>query len=327
MKLSKSILTAVIIGALLIGGLGGWLLSLLAGRNFVPSEKHEDGYQYISPLLECNPTGIENYDTVGLKQSLQKLIEERIRAGTVSHVSVYFRDLNNGPWIGIAEEENFSPASLLKVPLMIAYLKMAEKDPGLLEKRITVKTYAQPGLGFTQNVPPADQVQAGEEYTVDELLRFMIVFSDNNASNALIENANPEDLGRLYEDLKISPLTPGETENFMTVLEYSSFFRILYNSSYLNRAMSEKALSLLAQSKFNDGLVAGLPAGTTIAHKFGERGLIDSKQLHDCGIIYLRDGRHYLACIMTRGDNLPEMSATIADLSRIIYEGFRKFTK
>ena len=57
-----------------------------------------------------------------------------------------------------------------------------------------------------------------------------------------------------------------------------------------------------------------VPAGTVIAHKFGEWGRERpegfEQQFHDCGIVY-RPGRPYLACVMTRGRSLP----TLVDLT------------
>ena len=103
---------------------------------------------------------------------------------------------------------------------------------------------------------------------------------------------------------------------------YASFFRVLFNASYLSRSLSEKALSLLAQSDFKDGLVAGVPPGIKVAHKFGFRitGINgEIKQLHDCGIIYYP--RHpYLLCIMTSGKSYEYLDDAIKELSRVVYQ-------
>lgn len=85
----------------------------------------------------------------------------------------------------------------------------------------------------------------------------------------------------------------------LTVKEYASFFRILFNSSYLSADNSERALNLLAHTEYHDALPS--PQGVVVAHKFGEAGTENiERQLHDCGIVYLPD-HPYLACIMTRG--------------------------
>jgi beta-lactamase class A len=100
---------------------------------------NESGYRFINPLLECENASFENRANLA---ELQNKLEERINEGKnkseVRQVSVYFRDLNNGPWFGINENEKFSPASLIKVPVMIAYFKLAETNPEILDKQITV---------------------------------------------------------------------------------------------------------------------------------------------------------------------------------------------
>ena len=80
-------------------------------------------------------------------------------------------------------------------------------------------------------------------------------------------------------------------------------------------------MQILSKTSFNKGMVAGLPKGVSISHKFGERGFSDSniKQLHECGIVYMA-GSPYLVCVMTRGTDFDQLSSVIADISGIIYK-------
>jgi beta-lactamase class A len=96
-------------------------------------------------------------------------------------------------------------------------------------------------------------------------------------------------------------------------------FRILFNASYLTQAASEQALELLTRSEFRAGLVAGVPAGTVVAHKFGERIDGGVAKLHDCGIVY-HPARPYLLCVMTEGDRFEPLASLIAETSRIAYD-------
>ena len=126
---------------------------------------------------------------------------------------------------------------------------------------------------------------------------------------------------QLYTDLQISPPNDAVSDDFMTVKTYASFFRILYNASYLSPAMSEKALSLLSQITFDKGIVAGVPNNIPVAHKFGERIYTDNQehQLHDCGIVYhLTDP--YLLCVMTRGTDFNVLTSVIKDLSKQVWD-------
>ena len=112
----------------------------------------------------------------------------------------------------------------------------------------------------------------------------MIASSDNDAVIMLRTVVGDAPLNDVFRDFGLVIPEVRTLDDSMTVREYSAFFRILYNASYLNKAMSEKALEYLAASEFKQALVAGIPPGVIVAHKYGERSFDDkkSKQLHDC---------------------------------------------
>ena len=70
------------------------------------------GYKFTNPLLECDLLSEGGFAELKLfKNKIAELIRGKIKNGNATHVSVYFRDLNNGPWFGINEKEPFSPGS------------------------------------------------------------------------------------------------------------------------------------------------------------------------------------------------------------------------
>jgi beta-lactamase class A len=305
--------------------LGGMTLNYIDARNYknfslqnLPERQTSGEYKFTSPLLDCNSFGGPfALRADSMKQKAEDIINQELGSKFLDHVSVYFRDLSNGPTMGIDEEEEFTPASLLKVPLLIAYFKKAETDPAILKEKITFTTPA--GDAVNQNIKPSKQLKEGNEYEAEELIERMIINSDNESANLLLENIDQDFLNKTYTDLGIEiPGTSG-SENFMTVKQYASFFRILYNASYLNRGMSEKALSLLSQSEYSNGLKVGIPGDVQIAHKFGERVLGSSFQLHDCGIIY-KGSTPYILCLMSRGQDFSELERIIQSISRMVYQ-------
>lgn len=259
-------------------------------------------YKYINPILECNPDISLNNKLTPLRNEIKEIINQEINKQNVSFVSVYYRDLNNGPWFGINEKEYFSPASLIKVPILIAYLKKTETDPSILQKKLTIIDDPTGGNNI-QNIKPSQATVAATEYTIEKLLEEMIIYSDNNAYVTLANNLTGEEIMKVYQDLDvdISKAFSNPNGNIVTIKNYASFFRILYNASYLNKEMSEKALNLLSQVEFKNALAAGVPKDILVSHKFGERKYSDTNeiQFHDCGIVYLQKNP-YLLCIMTK---------------------------
>lgn len=281
-------------------------------------EIRKGGYTFINPLLECNyPDTISTKTVKETKYKINNLVSNYLESKKAKDIAFYFRDLNNGSWFGINEKAEFSPASMLKVPIMIAYYKLSEVNPDILMKKIKFDIEDQNNI---ENIKPTHQIERDKEYTVDELIKYMIVYSDNNAKNLLYFNLPEADLNRIYTDLGIAIPGIRKAEDFMTVTEYASFFRILYNSSYLNEVASEKALKILKDAEFNDGIAKKIPSNIVVTNKFGERKIDDVTQLHDCGIVYYPD-HPYLICIMTRGSSFEEQEKIIQDLS---YETYKK---
>ena len=251
--------------------------------------RHSFNYKYINPLLECESNNIsQDKNLATLKKEIQFIINQHIANHNINFASIYYRDLNNGPWMGINEREYFSPASLIKVPVLMAYLKETEKDPLLLDKKIInnkIFDYSQ------QNVTPTQTLELDKEYTINDLLNRMIIYSDNAAYELLLDNIDNGKIFNVYKDLDvdISKAQQDPNGNIITVKDYASFFRILFNASFLDQDNSEKALNILSKTQYYKGLVGGIPENITISHKFGERQYLPSKQkqLHDCGIVYI----------------------------------------
>lgn len=277
------------------------------------------GHKFINPLLECDnyyPTKTASLEL--LENQLQAYVSGAISSGKASKISLYYRDLNNGPWIGIGENDFYAPASLLKVPIMIAALKYAENNPEFLKKKIKYSQLTEDGV--VPNITDVDVVKLGSTYTIEKLLEYMIISSDNEAKNLILFNIQESVVTDVYADLGI--IVPGirTPDDFMSVKDYSAFFRILYNATYLNKQMSEKGLEILSRAKFNAGLRKGVPEGMVVCNKFGERGIpgTNLKQLHDCGIIY-SEGHPYLLCVMTRGEEWDELANIIAEISSMVH--------
>lgn len=281
----------------------------------------QNGYNYINPLLECEVEASQRTNLFSFKKRVADFIKEKIGNKEIMSASVYMRDLNNGPWFGINEKENFYPASLLKVPILMAYFKEAEKNPRLLEEKVVFNKHGE-SENLSQNFKPAESMVFGQSYPVSDLLRRMIVFSDNKALDLLSLKISGQALDRTYHDLGLSLPNIRTSDDFMSVKDYASFFRILFNATYLNRDYSEKALEILSQSDFKGGIVAGVDKEVKVAHKFGEREIVINgqqiNQLHDCGIIYSQNFP-YLLCVMTRGLDFEAMAGAIKNISRIVY--------
>jgi beta-lactamase class A len=257
-------------------------------------------------------------DIIPFKEKIEEYLNARLDKRWATRVGVYYRELNDGYWFSIGDSEKFIPASMRKLPLMIALLKQAETETNLLERSVTFDLSNDYNLN--QNFKPSQKLVVGNKYTIRDLIYRMIVYSDNNAFTFLTKIVDPALFDEVYSNLRLQNPRAIKDDEFLSVQTYESFFRILYNASYLNRSSSEWALEILSKSEFRAGLVSGVPPSVKISHKFGEKSdAIDGTvQLHDCGIIYYP--RHpYLLCVMSQGPNFELLDDVIAEISRIAY--------
>ncbi len=305
----------VLLLAFVAGGLGVTLGKMLV----LAALPCHDTYDLINPDAQCGWAKTHSEWTYEpLRNNLIERIADLQETKMVTHVSVYFRELDNGPRFGIEEYDSFYPASLLKVPIMLAVLHAVDADPLLLDEELrSPKT-----LPESVNVENAQQtIQPDTVYTVRELLEKMIVYSDNDSKNLLMERLNRIPAPTVYDtflDLGIMSMMDGSRQ-YVSIQSYAYLFGVLYNAGYLSRDMSQFALDLLSRSTYDDGLVAGVPAGTRVAHKFGHRVLPGGEhQLHDCGIVY-HPAKPYVLCLMTDGPDLQRNASVISELSSMVY--------
>ena len=322
---SPRLVRSLLLGLLVFGSMGaGYLLRGLRKPEIPEQESYEIRSQtggLTNPLLDCEVAGYRRgHELRPFKPQIEALVDRLIARHDAERISVYFRDLDNGPFFGIREKEVFTGASLLKVPTIVAVLLQAEDNPGFLAR--TVRFEAYPDEDSPGQFVPEQKLARGQIYPVDELLRRAAAFSDNAAVGVLNQIVDPKYVARVYRELDVPQPPPGQPgARAIAPLGYGHLFRVLYNASYLNRPLSERALGYFAESTFHGGLEAGVPPGTTVSHKFGIYaipGRTQTAQLHDCGIVY-RPGRPYFLCVMTEGGDADTLAAAIRQISQEVF--------
>ncbi len=325
----------VILVALISAGLGGLsIYSFYRWGDGLPLASLEQDQEnkdilegqrdLINPLLFCGRD--ESKKLIGqapFESSLKKTIEGLLSDESVEDVSVVFRDLNNGPVYSFNRDKEFRGASLLKIFLLIGYLKVLEREPHLNYAKIKYDPNKHDLKNFETLFPADDKMIPGQAYSISELLERMITNSDNSALIMLADFRPDAGIEETLKKLNFLVINKNN-DTWITNRTYASILRILYNSTFLSREYSNLALHLLAKSKFQKGLVAGLPKDLLVAHKFGERFTIDGAiQLHDCGIVY-RPGQPYLLCIMTQGKNKDRLARAIQTITEAVDLQVRK---
>jgi beta-lactamase class A len=308
---------------LILGGFIVWIFM----RPASPVKKAcNQEYSFVSGEIDCENIDEKANQIENLHSGIQQIVDEEKSAKHIIRASVFYRDLNTRRWFGVDDIDKFYPASLIKLPVAIMYYKMAELQPDVFDKELQIP--ADEGDNSDQYYPPADPLMPGKTYTVREMIRHMLQYSDN-APFSTLADAGKIFRDKVFSDLNIYEPPAGEGEGAWNInaRNYANIFRMLYNASYVNVHSANEILSILSQSTFEKGIVAGVPKNVKVAHKFGEAAGTDennnvkSRILNDCGIVYKPDNP-YILCIMTEGNNYPEIEKTIQRISKAAYENF-----
>lgn len=262
-------------------------------------------------------------------------IETLIRDSGAADVAVAFHNLASGKELLIHADVNFHPASTIKIPIMMEVFRQAEEKAFSLDDRIAIKNdFVSIVDGSHYSLQAADDSEKGlyrrigERLTIRELVRLMITESSNVATNMLVERITP---GRATEFMR--SLGTNDVQVLRGVEDNKAYARGLNNAATARGLMlilvrlaeravvspraSEEMLKILRGQKFNEGIPAGLPAGTPIAHKTGSF----AKVYHDVGIIEPPGRKPVVLIIFTRGiDEETRAHKLVAEIARRVFE-------
>lgn len=279
-----------------------------------------NGFKNIRPLLFAEQN-CESEKYKPMKQQVAQLIEQLTDDGTITTASVYVRDFDESAWMCYNPDEKYNPASLMKIPILFSFLRLSEDYPGLLNQE----------LNYEREIPlpktiffPSDTIQPGRRYTYRQLLQAMIIHSDNNATQLLMNNLQDVQFIKTFTDLGLEPPKRDSLTYNATVKDCSVFLKVLYDGSYLTIRNSDYATTLLTETDFKQGLVSGLPATIKVAHKFGEAGDGQIFQLHETAIVYL-DKSPYLITVMTKGKDIMKLPKVLSSISALVYNNMARY--
>lgn len=258
---------------------------------------------------------------------------DRLIAASGAEVAVAWRPLDAKPGeeILINPELRFHAASTMKVPVMIELHRQVEAGQRKLDDTVLVTNKFTSILDGSPYELSATEDSDGEVYkamgtqlSYRALVEASITVSSNLATNILIEHlgaknvqATVDRMGasgmqvlRGVEDQKAFDAGRNNTTDARGLL---TLFEAIGRHAAVNAKASADMIEVLKRQKFNDGIPAGVPAGTPVAHKTGSITRIH----HDAGIVYAK--RPYVLVVLTRGIQDGKVSAKLmADISRVI---------
>ncbi len=234
-------------------------------------------------------------------------------------VAVSARHLTWGLSFDYHADQNFTIASVMKTPILVALYRHVERGEASLDEMIVMREEdIVPGSGRIQHDPP------NSEYTLGELARLMIVISDNTATNLVIQRLGFDALAQEFAAMRLPNTRMSRRyynaadgpPNLVNARSLARTYTLLEHREAANSELSDEMLEILLAVEDTTRIVSGVPSGTPVAHKSGwVRGVS-----HDAGIIYSPTGPIVLA-ILT--ENIPDPEDGLAvnrEVARLVWK-------
>ena len=275
----------------------------------------------------------------------QTRMDQRIRtaiSGFQGDVSLYAKNLDTGVTYGIRENERVRTASTIKLAIMTTVFDaVAHGRAKWTEELVLHDSDKVGGTGVLH------EFSDGVHLPIRDLMRIMIVVSDNTATNLLLDrftadavNAEMDSLGlkqtRSMRKVLIGKDGSGfsqagrleENKRFglgsSTPREMVTLIEKMERGELIDAAASQEMIKILKNQQYKDGIgrrVGDLP----VASKSGALDRLRS----DVGIVYSKGGRIAIAITV---DNLPKTDYSadnpgnifISELTGMLLEGLAK---
>lgn len=255
---------------------------------------------------------------------LRKLIFDSLNIDK-DNISLYIKNLENGEIVTNLGDKRVSSASLIKVPIMCEVLRQVMNGTLRLDQRLVVRSEDKVPFSIL------NELDAGNSYSLKDIITLMIIQSDNTATNILIDLVGMDNINSFAKRLglkntilqrKMLDFKAREAglDNFTSAEDMASIYENIYRGYMLNNYLCDLMMDILKKQLDNSMIPLFLPDSAFVAHKTGELSGIT----HDAGIV-VDNNINYIVCALTwDSDNLYESREAIGRISKIAYDYFNK---
>lgn len=287
---------------------------------------------------------------------VEQIAEVFAEAGTDGFLFAREVGVPEGPTVSFGGDDQVVLASVFKIPVAVAYAR--EVEAGRLDPTEYATVTSRYRIGGIGTAGAADDVRM----TWRDLGRFMMIMSDNAATDVIFHRVGQQAVDRVLADLGLgrTRLLGCCEDLFASVLEdlgAESFeegiakatpeqmwdlrmrdpqrttsstpreITTLLDAIWADTAASPPACAIvrgyMAEQIWPHRLTSGFPNGVTIAAKTGTVPGIRN----EAGVVGYPDGKQYAVAVFTRADDLaerrPEVDASIGRSARLAVEHLR----
>ncbi len=240
--------------------------------------------------------------------------------------ALYWVDMTTGkPICAIRENTKVVSASTIKVPVLCCALQE------VMEGNLSLQQFVPIGEGnYCDDTDVFEPEYRQDGASLWEMLYWMIVESDNTATNAVLTllgfdriNAYCASIGLTETSasrimLDFAAIEAGRN-NYTSPADQYRVYKLLWDGAILNEELRAVAFDMLSRVRHMDGLQRYIPDAVTVLHKPGGLDYLT----HDAGVFLLEGKPYYLGIFTWDGPDLDgesRQSRLIGKLSRAVYD-------
>ncbi len=267
-------------------------------------------------------------------------LEARIAPLVKDHkgkVAVAVKNLKTGESFYLNADTAMPTASLIKLPIMVETYWQAKEEKVKLDTTLTLKKDDKvPGSGILTS-----HFSDGATFPLRDAVRLMIVFSDNTATNMVLDQIGIPSTNKRMASLELkntkinakvfrgstTSIDPAATKKYglgsTTAREMVQLLELIEGGKVVSPDACKEMLTHLKACDDKEKMTRFLPAGTVVAHKTGS---VNASKT-DAGIIYLKSGPVALCVLTDENDDRRWVldnagQVLIAKIAKEVYDHF-----
>lgn len=251
-----------------------------------------------------------------LIREIETLIKE-----SQENVSILVKELNSKEEIySLNSTKKLVSASTIKVPIMLAILDdVKNKNINLNNTILVTKDDILNDTEIFEN---------GEEYySINELINWMIIESDNTATNVLLKHFGINNINNYISNVLNVKSTyvqrfmldknaiENGLNNYMSQKDMLDIFTLLFNKEILNVELCDIAINILYNQHCQDQIMRYIFEPIKFAHKTGSLDYLN----HDVGVMNINNKMFYIGISIYNSTNKKGNKKLIGNIGKKIY--------
>ena len=240
-----------------------------------------------------------------------------------SECAFVIKNFNTGHTFSYRDDLTVSSASLIKVPVMIEAFRQAKSGNITMDQRISVRPEEKAAYSVLEFLDPENS------YTILDLIKLMIIYSDNTAANLLIRLLGMDTINQCLRDLGLTSTVLRREmmdfsarekglENETTAGEMAELMLRLYHEKLLDPVSDKSMLEILKGQADECMMRVDLPDDMVIARKSGELENLN----HEMAIVYGEKSNYLYVFFVWDSRSNNESRQILQKTSKLVFDYF-----